>query len=100
MSWRRPPTFMPGMPSCHPLIRFPSGKVDRLSPAPRRVELLTGVELDAEVVHLHRGTGSRLGAVADRDVGDDERRQGLRHPGKSTSGLSVMGFLPMLARGQ
>ncbi len=39
---------------------------DRLAPAPGRVELLAGVELDPEVVHGDRRAGRGFGAIAER----------------------------------
>jgi len=44
----------------------------RLATVPGRVELLAGVELDADVVDVHESAGNGLRAVADDEVGDGE----------------------------
>ncbi|MBG9885563.1 hypothetical protein ABE10_02960, partial [Bacillus toyonensis] len=47
-------------------------ELDRLAPSPRRVELLSGVELDAGVVHGHGVAGLGLVAAPFDDVADDQ----------------------------
>ena len=71
-SRRRPPTRMPGIPSCQPSDQPPQGELDGLAAIPGAVELLTGVVLDPDVVHGHRSARHRLRAVADHQVLDDQ----------------------------
>ena len=47
-------------------------ELDRLVARPGTVELLAGVELDADVVHLDGATGHRLCTLADHQVLDDQ----------------------------
>jgi hypothetical protein len=63
-------------------------EVDGLPAAPRRVELVAGVVLDAEVVHVDGRARGGLGAVADDDVLDDEL-DGGRALGGVDLGLAV-----------
>ena len=48
------------------------GKLNRLSPIPGTVELVTRVVFHANVMHLDSSTGHRLGAVAHHQVLDEE----------------------------
>lgn len=74
MRRRRPPTFMPGMPSCQPLMRPDSGNWIDWPRFQVGVELLAGLEVDAEVVHVDRraGLGDLAGALLEID--DHEAR--------------------------
>ena len=71
-SFRRPPTFIPGIPSCQPLMRPRSGNSIDLAPIPGTVELVAGVVFDSDVMHFDSTAGHGLGAVADHQVLDDE----------------------------
>ena len=47
-------------------------ELDRLVASPRTVELLAGVVLDADIVHLDVAAGHRFRTVADHQVLDDQ----------------------------
>ena len=79
-SLRRPPTFMPTMPSSQPAddLADAEAEVQRCAAVPRGVELLAGGVGHADVVRRDRVTGAGLLAVALGDVLDDELGRGRR----------------------
>ncbi len=77
MSWRRPPAFMPGMPSCQPLMRLPSGNVIDWPRLQEESNSSSVSKSTPEIVHLHGVAGLGLGAGSFFDIDDHKFGRGV-----------------------